>query len=161
MNPFFLRKEFVSGLIDVLNLAIDQMYLDDAEVVLNSLRLLRPKLLQLDMFEGWIAMRRRRWDDAARILSNLNNALPEFETARAFLASCQYSSGDPAWRNTATEILENSTNAEALDIVRTLLAPDDELVPDEADTSKEELAIPAILSNEGEVPMYLSSYMRA
>lgn len=161
MNPFLLRKEFVSGLIDVLNLAIDRMDLDDAEVVLGSLRILRPKLLQLDMFEGWIAMRRRRWSDASRILSNLNSALPEFETARAFLASCQYSSGDPAWRITATEILENSTNAEALDIVRTLLAPDDELVLDDADTIKEEMVTAEPLSNEGEVPMHLSYYMRA
>jgi type III secretion protein HrpB1 len=161
MNPFLLRKEFVSGLIDVLNLAIDQMYLDDAEVVLGSLRLLRPKLLQLDMFEGWIAMRRRRWDDAARILSNLNSALPEFETARAFLASCQYSSGDPSWRITATEILENSKNAEALDIVRTLLAPEDEMLPGEDGTSEEGLIFTEPVTAESEVPMHLNYYMRA
>jgi hypothetical protein len=33
MNPTIQRKEFVSGLIDILNLAIDKSLLDDADVV--------------------------------------------------------------------------------------------------------------------------------
>jgi type III secretion protein HrpB1 len=129
MNPSLQRKEFVSGLIDILSLAIDKSLLDDADAVLTSARLLRPKLMQLDMFEGWIEMRRRHWKEASMILSNLDLALPEFQTARAFLAVCQYSSGNPVWRTTATDVLENSSNAEALDIVRTLLAPDEDFLP--------------------------------
>ncbi len=160
MNPTIQRKEFVSGLIDILNLAIDKSLLDDADVVLASIRLLRPKLLQLDMFEGWIAMRRRRWSDAARILGNLNLALPEFETARAFLAVCQYSSGDPVWRTTAADILENSSSVEALDIVRTLLAPDGEFsqVDNIADTTTKP---PTPLDNLIEMSMHTAYRFRA
>jgi type III secretion protein HrpB1 len=153
MNPSLQRKEFVSGLIDVLSLAIDKLLLDDADVVLSSVRLLRPKLIQLDMFEGWIEMRRRHWKEAAMILGNLDLALPEFQTARAFLAVCQYSSGNSAWRTTATDVLENSSNAEALDIVRTLLAPDDEFLP--AVESAETLSKPpAAVTNMIDISMH-------
>ena len=159
MNPAVQRKEFVSGLIDILNLAIDKTHLEDAEIVLASVRLLRPKLMQLDMFEGWIAMRRRNWSDAARIIGNLDLAIPEFETARAFLAVCQYSSGNSAWRATASDILENSSSVEAVDIVRTLLAPDDEFAPADNDAETATKS-PSSIDNMIQMSMHNTYYNR-
>jgi type III secretion protein HrpB1 len=160
VNPSLERKEFVSGLIDVLSLAIDKLLLDDAAAILASARLLRPKLMQLDMFEGWIEMRRQHWAEAAMILSNLELALPEFQTARAFLAVCQYSSGNPAWRTTAEDVLENSSNVEALEIVRTLLAPAEDFLP--KDEVKDALPVsPTAVTNMTDMPIHTAFQYRA
>ena len=62
------RKDFVSGLVGLVSLAVDRELLDDAETLLGAVRLLRPKVSQLDFFEAWIAMKRGHWADAMRTL---------------------------------------------------------------------------------------------
>lgn len=123
MDPQLTRKDFVNALISVLSLAIDRERLDDGDALLAALRTLRPKMRELDTFEAWLAMKRHAWAEAKLILSSLEATLPAFDTARAFLAMCQYMTGDPAWRATATDVLEHSTDAGATDIARGLLDP--------------------------------------
>ncbi|UXH78282.1 HrpB1 family type III secretion system apparatus protein [Roseateles amylovorans] len=145
------RKEFVSGLVGLVSMAVDRERLDDAETLLGAVRLLRPKVSELDFFEAWIAMKRGHWSDAMRTLRNLDAAAPEWSTAKAFLAYCQFATGDMGWRDTAQDVLHTSTNPEALDMVRTLLNPDEA-----QDSAEEAAAVPSL-------PLELShvAYMRA
>jgi type III secretion protein HrpB1 len=123
MSDAFTKREFVAGLASVLQLAVGHQRLDDAETVLTAVRILRPQLAELDMFEAWIATKRGFWQDAMRI-SNSLVARSDWPMAKAFLACCQSMVGNPAWRNTAQDVLDNSTNTEALDMVKALLDPD-------------------------------------
>lgn len=128
------RKEFVSGLVGLVSLAVDRERLEDAEALLGCVRLLRPKVAELDFFEAWIAMRRGHWEDAMRTLRNLDMNAPEWSVAKAFLAYCQFATGDLAWRATAQEVLDTSSNAEALDMARSLLHPEEAEATSESDS---------------------------
>ncbi len=119
------RKDFVSGLVGLVSLAVDRERLDDAETLLGAVRQLRPKVAQLDFFEAWIAMKRVHWLDAMRTLRGLDATAPEWAMAKAFLAYCQFATGDQAWRATAEDVLQSSTHPEALDMARTLLHPEE------------------------------------
>ncbi|MDH0868426.1 HrpB1 family type III secretion system apparatus protein [Mitsuaria sp. GD03876] len=130
------RKDFVSGLVGLVSLAVDRELLDDAEALLGAVRLLRPKVSQLDFFEAWIAMKRGHWTDAMRTLRNLDATAPEWATAKAFLAYCQFATGDMAWRATAEDVLHTATNPEALDMVRSLLNPEEEAKDGESEADE-------------------------
>ncbi|WP_431045577.1 HrpB1 family type III secretion system apparatus protein [Roseateles sp. L2-2] len=149
------RKDFVSGLVGLVSLAVDRELLDDAETLLGAVRLLRPKVSQLDFFEAWIAMKRGHWTDAMRTLRNLDATAPEWSTAKAFLAYCQFATGDAAWRATAEDVLHTSTNAEALDMVRSLLNPDEAAA--EAAGDESDAAAPPALT----IDLSQMAYMRA
>jgi type III secretion protein HrpB1 len=132
MDPQLTRKDFVTALISVLSLAIDRDRIDDADTVLTALRALRPQMHELDTFEAWLAMKRQAWPEATRILRNLDATLPTFQTARAFLAMCLYMTGDPSWRAVATDVAENSSDADAVAIASGLLQPETVLGDDDA-----------------------------
>jgi type III secretion protein HrpB1 len=151
IDPSLQRKEFVSGLVGLISLAIDRGLLDDAEALLTGVRTLRPKMAELDTFEAWIAMQRGYWADAMRTLRSLDAIAPEWSTAKAFLAYCQYVTGDAGWKDTANDVLQNSQSPEALELVRSLLNPEEGETP-----SLDAVSAPTI-------PMDLSHtvYMRA
>jgi len=123
MTPANNSKELVKTLVDVLSLGIHHDKLEDAEAVLACTRNLRPKLTELDTFEAWIAMRRRLWPEALQILRNLDVTSPDFALGKALMALCQCVTGDAAWRGTAQDVMENSQNAEARNLVRLLVDP--------------------------------------
>lgn len=151
------RKDFVSGLVGLVSLAVDRERLDDAETLLGAVRLLRPKVSQLDFFEAWIAMKRGHWTDAMRTLRNLDATAPEWATAKAFLAYCQFATGDMAWRATAEDVLHSTTNQEALDMVRTLLNPEEAAKDGEAETTADDApAVPPL-----SIDLSQMAYMRA
>ncbi len=151
------RKDFVSGLVGLVSLAVDRELLDDAETLLGAVRLLRPKVSQLDFFEAWIAMKRGHWADAMRTLRNLDATAPEWSTAKAFLAYCQFATGDAGWRATAEDVLHTSTNAEALDMVRSLLHPDEAVADAAGDDAAAGTATPPALT----IDLSQMAYMRA
>jgi len=145
------RKEFVSGLVGLISLAIDRGRLDDAEALLTCVRTLRPKMAELDTFEAWIAMQRGYWEDAMRTLRNLDTVAPEWSMAKAFLAYCQWVTGEAGWKDTANDVLQSSKSPEALDLVRTLLNPEEGQEPPSAESLP--MAMPIDLSH--------TVYMRA
>lgn len=151
------RKDFVSGLVGLVSLAVDRELLDDAETLLGAVRLLRPKVSQLDFFEAWIAMKRGHWADAMRTLRNLDATAPEWSTAKAFLAYCQFATGDAGWRATAEDVLHTSTNAEALDMVRSLLHPDEAVADAAGDDAATVTATPPAVT----IDLSQMAYMRA
>lgn len=125
MNAKLERKELFCALVDVLNVAISHQMLSDAESVLQGLRAMKPRMVELDTFEAWIAMRRGYLQDAIRLLRHVDNrsknALSPF--AKALLAFCLYSVGDPTWKMNAQQVIDDDENAAATGLVR-LLFPD-------------------------------------
>lgn len=124
MNDALQRRELVSCLVDLTSLAIRHDRLEDAEAALVAVRSLRPRLSELDTFEAWIAMKRGFWPDAIRILRNLDAAVGNWALGKALLAFCQFAVGDAGWRASATDVVENSQNAEALNLVMLLIDPE-------------------------------------
>ncbi len=155
------RKDFVSGLVGLVSLAVDRERLDDAEALLGAVRQLRPKVAQLDFFEAWIAMKRGHWTDAMRTLRGLDATAPEWAMAKAFLAYCQFATGDSAWRATAEEVLQTSTHAEALDMARTLLNPDEVQPDDESQTSADSRMAVSSAAVPLSIDLSQMAYMRA
>ena len=119
------RKEFFSGLVDALNLAVTHERLDDAERVLTCLRALRPRMLELDTFEAWIAMKRGHWTDAVRLLGNMADSDSQGSSlAKALLAFCQCSMGDTRWTAMARQVVDAGGTHEAVQLVQLLLHPE-------------------------------------
>ena len=119
------RKEFFSGLVDAINLAVTHERLDDAERVLACLRALRPRMLELDTFEAWIALKRGHWTDAVRLLNNIADSGSRGSgLAKALLAFCQCATGDARWATVAQQVLDSGDSQEAIGLVRLLLHPE-------------------------------------
>jgi type III secretion protein HrpB1 len=119
------RKEFFSGLVDALNLAVTHERLDDAERVLACLRALRPRMLELDTFEAWIALKRGYWTDAVRLLNNIADSGSRASgLAKALLAFCQCATGDARWVSMAQQVIDAGDSQEAIGLVRLLLHPE-------------------------------------
>lgn len=155
------RKEFVSGLVGLVSLAVDRERLEDAEALLACVRLLRPKVAELDFFEAWIAMKRGHWADAMRTLRNLDTNAPEWSTAKAFLAYCQFATGDITWRATAEDVLHTSTNPEALDMARSLLHPEEAAEAEAAEAEAAKAAETATAAPSLPFEFQHGAYMRA
>jgi type III secretion protein HrpB1 len=121
MNPSLQSKQFVKGLIDVVSQGISNDRLEDAEAVLACVRVLRPKLVELDTFEAWISIKRGHWHDAVRTLRSIDSSSPNWALGQALLAFCQFALGDNEWTLNANEVINTSTNREALGLVRLLM----------------------------------------
>jgi type III secretion protein HrpB1 len=124
MTPQLTRKQFVTGLIEVLSTAISHDRLEDAEAVLSGVRVLRPKLDQLDTFEAWIAIKRGRWQDAMMILTALDATSPDWPLGKALLAFCQFATGDASWTRRADEVLQNHPTGPAAGLVKLMKGED-------------------------------------
>lgn len=155
------RKDFVSGLVGLVSLAVDRERLDDAETLLGAVRQLRPKVAQLDFFEAWIAMKRGHWTDAMRTLRGLDATAPEWAMAKAFLAYCQFATGDATWRATAEDVLQTSTHPEALDMARTLLNPEEAQPQDESQPATDDRSAVASAAVPLSIDLSQMAYMRA
>jgi len=121
MNPLFNRKPFVAGLVEVISVAISRDQLDDAETVLRAVRVLRPKLAQLDTFEAWIAIKRGQWQHAIQILNDLDANVPDWTLGKALKAYCQFAVGDSSWSISANDVLENNPGSAAAGLVKLLM----------------------------------------
>jgi type III secretion protein HrpB1 len=158
MNPSLQSKEFVTGLIDVISQGIAHNRLEDAEAVLDCVRVLRPKLSELDTFDAWISIKRGFWQDAVRTLRGIDSASPNWALGRALLAFCQFALGDAEWSLNANEVMTNSSNTEAIGLVRLLLGQEGAL-DDYADAAASTEA-PADVSTTP-VEMVPAAFMRA
>lgn len=120
----FLRKDFISCIVEVLSQGISQNRLEDAEAALACVRMLRPRLVELDTFDAWIAMKRGFWIDAMRHLRNIDASTSNWALGKALLAFCQFATRDPTWQASANEVLEDNNNAEAVGLMRLLIDPE-------------------------------------
>ena len=160
MNPSLQRKELVAGLVDIVNQGVSHDLLDDAEQVLACLRVLRPKLLELDTFDAWIAIKRGHWTEAIGLLRGVDNSASNWMLGRALLAFCQFATGDATWRANANEVLDDGRCPEALGLIRLLMDPDAAMADKPAETDEVAAASEAAGAAEG-AKLLAGAYMRA
>jgi type III secretion protein HrpB1 len=120
MNPKLDRKAFVACLIDLVQIATERAFFDDAISVLSGARTLRPKVVELDWFEGRIAFKRKQYRECIQVLRNLEASKTHGYLAKAMIAACQFYLGDQDWQAGANEVLQGDAPADAVAIVRTL-----------------------------------------
>lgn len=124
MDPFFTRKPFIAALIEVISSAITHNRLEDAETLLAGVRVLRPRLAELDTFEAWIAIKRGHWHDAIRTLHKLDASAQNWSLGKALMAFCQFAVSDAGWSVSANEVLEGESTQEARGLVKLLMGKD-------------------------------------
>jgi len=121
MNPKFERKEFVAPLIGLVSMAIDHDLPDDAAAVLAGVRVLRPRLLELDILEGWIMIKRGQYRECIHLMRSLESSPTQWSLAKAMMASCQHHLKDSEWEVNANEVLNgDDPSEEALEMIASL-----------------------------------------
>jgi type III secretion protein HrpB1 len=132
-SPDYLdcNQDIVSGLIETVSVALTSKFPAvqgdpfDIELVLDAVRVLRPKLAELEAFTGLLHMLDGRWDEAIRVFTWVIANAPQFSYAKALLAFCLAVKGDPSWRLSATEAIEQDPTRDTLQLVRVLEARED------------------------------------
>jgi len=125
MTPQLSRREFVVCLIDLINVALDRGLHDDAAAVLAGVRVLRPKLAELDILEGWVMIKSGRLHDGIQVLRNLESSPTHWSMAKAMMAMCQQYLRDPDWLISANEVLDGNSTPDAVAMVKDLQAKHD------------------------------------
>ena len=113
----------VTGLIEVLMAGINQGRLAESDALLAALRVLRPRFRELDTFDIWLLIKRKRYIEATQVLRNLHGSSPDMQNlpiCTALQALCLYASGDDAWRISANEVLTRNDDPEAVALVNLL-----------------------------------------
>ncbi|QGZ65821.1 HrpB1 family type III secretion system apparatus protein [Paraburkholderia acidisoli] len=131
--PAYLQcsHEVVCGLIETASAALFSHFPKavgdtlDVELVLDALRVFRPKVTEIGMLDGVLHIVHGRWDDAAHALRAVIDQAPDFAYAKAMMAYCLASRGEPGWRQWAHSALEANPNAQTLALVRALEARED------------------------------------
>lgn len=124
-------QDVVGGLIEAVtasllgNFPVIEGDPEDIEMVLDALRVLRPKVMELDTFAALLQMQRGHWDEAIHIFSRIVAGSPNFAYAKALLAFCLSFKGDPNWRQTAAEAMQENPDRQTRLLVRALAARDD------------------------------------
>jgi type III secretion protein HrpB1 len=124
---------FVSALIDTISFGLERCAYEDAETALDALRIIRPDLVEADVFEAMIGIRRGRCMEAIRVLSRIEAARPQWSMGRALLAFCQYSTGQAGWLMNAREALKGDPDAATVRLVKLLLVRGQEVCEDSVD----------------------------
>jgi type III secretion system HrpB1/HrpK family protein len=117
MNPRLTRNALVTGLMSVVMLAIETKRLQAATSLIAGLRVLRPALREIDLYEAWVQMNSGDMLGASQTLRLLAAARPGFLTGRAFLAVCLLNLNNAEWEAVAREVVYEGTDDEALSIV--------------------------------------------
>ncbi len=121
MNEFLNRRQFVCGLIEVLNLGVTHFLDDDSEILLGAVRVLRPNYQQLAIFDALLSIHRGKFDDGIRALADLDAVDPSWLMGKALLAVCKFGVDDPSWTVPANEVLAADGASAAAQFVRTML----------------------------------------
>ncbi|WP_175865837.1 HrpB1 family type III secretion system apparatus protein [Burkholderia cepacia] len=132
-SPDYLHcsHEIVCGLIDTASSALCVHFPKavgdtlDVELVLDALRVFRPSVAEIGMLDGVLHIVHGRWSDAAHALTAVIDLAPDFVYAKAMMAYCLASKGEPGWRQWAHSALESKPNREALELVCALEARED------------------------------------
>ncbi|AVS73020.1 HrpB1 family type III secretion system apparatus protein [Paracidovorax cattleyae] len=122
MTPKISRREVVVGLINLATKAVELELTDDAAEILQGARILRPRMVELDLLEGWICIQRGQVDECIRLMRNVEGSPTHWGMAKALMARCQRFLRDPAWRGNADEVLAGCKDSTALYLVKQLFA---------------------------------------
>lgn len=130
-NYLNCSQDIVSGLIETIsavllnNFPVLEVDPYDIEMVLDALRVLRPKMAELETVDAVLHMQRGNWDDAIQVFNQVIADAPQFAYAKALLAFCLSAKGDSNWRRSAAEAMEDNPDRNTRRLVRALEARDD------------------------------------
>ncbi|RZF23585.1 HrpB1 family type III secretion system apparatus protein [Paraburkholderia sp. UYCP14C] len=132
-TPDYLNcsQAIVGGLIETLSCALlndfPTLEVDpcDIEMTLDALRLLRPRIAEIDTMEAVFYMQRGHWDRAIHVCSRVIDSAPHVSYAKALLAFCLSVKGDAGWRHCASEALAQNPDRDTRQLVRALEARSD------------------------------------
>ncbi|MBR8218595.1 HrpB1 family type III secretion system apparatus protein [Burkholderia vietnamiensis] len=133
-TPEYLNcsPEFIGGLIETVSVALLDNFpnthvdLFDIEQVIDALRLLRPRVVEIDALDGLLRMTKGQWQEANQVLLRVIEMRPQFGYAKALLAFSLSSTGDPSWRQIANEALaDDPDNKDTRALVRALEVKDE------------------------------------
>jgi type III secretion protein HrpB1 len=130
-NYLNCSQDIVSGLIETVsavllnNFPVLEVDPYDIELVLDALRVLRPKMAELETVDAVLHMQRGNWDDAIQVFYRVIADAPRFAYAKALLAFCLSAKGDPNWKRSAGEAMEENPDRNTRRLVRALEARDD------------------------------------
>ena len=120
--------DIISGLVQLASAAMVRSYPKvlanpgDVEMVVDALRLLRPRLEALDMFDALRHMLRGRWNDAVYVLAALLERAPELKGIHALLAFCLHELDRPDWKQAAAQELNRDTDESPRRLLETMIA---------------------------------------
>jgi type III secretion protein HrpB1 len=124
MDSKLTSKEVFSVAIDSLILGVQHDRIADAESVLACLRVMRPRIAELDALEAWILIKRGHFQDAGRLLSNIQDIPNASLQVRALLAYCQFMTNDSQWSVNAEQIVQQDEDPYATKMMSMLLEPE-------------------------------------
>lgn len=123
----------VSALIELLVTSVNKQYSHEAERLLAALHVMRPRFRELHIYDVWLMMGRKRYDDAARTLRDMESQTlqaPFNAYVAALLATCLFSLRDPGWQMFANQVLAGEADPESTRLVNLLMGrKEDEDVP--------------------------------
>ena len=114
----------VSALIELLVTSVNKQYSHEAERLLAALHVMRPRFRELHIYDVWLMMGRKRYDDAARTLRDLESQTlqaPFNAYVAALLATCLFSLRDPGWQMFANQVLSREEDPESVRLVNLLM----------------------------------------
>ncbi|UIF88544.1 HrpB1 family type III secretion system apparatus protein [Cupriavidus sp. UYPR2.512] len=129
-TPDYLNcsQPIVAGLINTLSCALLNNFPTleadpyDIELTLDAVRLLRPRMAELDTMKAALSMQRGHWDDAIHVFSRVIEGAPDFSYAKALLAFCLSMKGDAGWQQWATAAIAQNPDRDSRQLVRALEA---------------------------------------
>jgi type III secretion protein HrpB1 len=116
----------VSALIEIASAGLFQHFPEasvdtiDVELVLDALRTLRPRTVELDTLQGVLHIVNARWEDALRTLREVMVAVPSFGYAQAMYAYCLAACDDASWREYAEQALATDPSPQTAALIRAL-----------------------------------------
>ncbi|MFC6839786.1 HrpB1 family type III secretion system apparatus protein [Xanthomonas theicola] len=120
MHAFQAKDELTNGLIEIITVGMQKNCLAEAETLLAALRVLRPNLTALDNFDAWLAIKRGRFTDAARMLRSLDGTPGAPAMSKALRACCLFAIGDSEWTVSANEVISENADPDAVALVKML-----------------------------------------
>lgn len=132
-NPDYLEcpPDVVAGLVQTVSAALlnnfPKVIADpyDVELLVDALRVLRPKLGELEIFDALRNMLHARWEEAIHILTRLHQTAPHLTYGNALLAFCMVAVGRSEWRQVASQALAEAPTQESRELLEAMQARDD------------------------------------
>lgn len=149
-------SEFIGGLIETVSIALMENFPNikvdrfEVEQVIDALKILRPNVVEIDMFDAILMMVSGRWQEASQILLRVVEMRPKVGYVKGLLAFSLLSMGDLSWRHIANEALaDDPGNKQTAALVRALEVKDSVDCAIRNHRPGQRLVIPALLPESG------------
>jgi hypothetical protein len=116
-----LEKQIVMPLLQVALVGCDHLEQEQAQVILDSLRPFSEQFDEIDLATSTIMRNQKKDADSIRILKELIARNPNNWCAKSLLASLYFRMGNKDWRELTDEVLQKSSDSNALYLARLVL----------------------------------------